>query len=108
MRKRNFSAAHARAYGVTAFPSWRALAEANVSVDRVMTVEGNPSLWHSAAVHAPQLVALTTAAGRRALRFIVGLRPPYELAFSLWSFLSQIGREGRTLPAAMGEVRAEV
>jgi len=68
---------------VSTFPDRQSLNAAGVSQDRVLTIEGNPiMMMHPRA--AQFLAAMTTTAGRSALRFIVVYRPPVELAFSFW------------------------
>ncbi len=95
VRRANFSAHHARAFSMTAFASLAALSDANVTAGRLDSLEGNPGLYQTPTRHARALASLTTPAGQRRLRFVVGLRDPLDLAFSLWSFLSSIGQEGR-------------
>jgi hypothetical protein len=108
VRALNFSAHHARAFTLTAFPSSAALLAANVSVDRVASVEGNPGIFQTPPRHARALASLVTKRGQGKLKFIVGLRDPFDLAFSLWSFLSSIGQEGRRVEARLGRALAAV
>ena len=108
LRRANFSGHHARAFSMTAFPALEALATANVSASRLISVEGNPGIFQTPPRHARALASLTTPSGRRALRLIVGLRDPFDLAFSLWSFLSSIGQEGKRVEHRMGRALAAV
>lgn len=53
LRRQNFSAHHARAFSISsAFVSDSALADANVSAARVMSLEGNPGLFQTPPRHA--------------------------------------------------------
>ena len=116
----NFSAHLRRAWSVSAVPHWRAVDAAGVSRRRLRTLEGKPSIWgseinaemilalvggsssgqSSSSAHAPPqqqhapLVPVPgmVPGGRDAVRFVVGLRNPVDLYFSLWSFLTSIGR----------------
>ena len=102
-RRLNYSGHHARAFMLTAFVSWSELAAANISRGRVASIEGNPGIFQTPPRHALALHALAAgAAGRARLRLIVGLRDPFDLAFSLWSFLSSIGQEGKRVETRMG------
>ncbi|KAL1529577.1 hypothetical protein AB1Y20_000521 [Prymnesium parvum] len=103
LRALNFSAYHARAFSLSAFPSVDALAAVNISVDRVASLEGNPGIFQTPPRHARALAALTTREGQAKLKFIVGLRDSFDLAFSLWSFLSSIGQEGKRVEQRLGK-----
>lgn len=101
LRHLNFSASHARSFSMTAFPAVSALAEANISAARVATLDGSPGIFPNGQVNARLLTSLTTGAGKRRLRFIIGLRDPFDLAFSLWAFLSSIGKESQRVEVRM-------
>ena len=105
-RRLNYSTHHARAFSLSAFASWSALAAANVSLGRVRSLEGNPGLFQTPTRHARAVAALTRPAGRPSLRFVVGLRGAYELGFSLWSFLASIGQEGKRVEVRFGRALA--
>ena len=92
----NFSAHLRRAWAVSAVPHWRAVDAAGVSRHRLRTLEGKPSIWGSAN-NAAMISALASShalvpGGPSSVRFVVGLRDPVDLYFSLWSFLTSIGR----------------
>ena len=106
LRRANYSAFHARAFTLTAFPSLEALAAANVNATRLASLEGNPGLFQTPPRHARALASLTTPAGRHELKLIVGLRDPIDLAFSLWAFLATIGQEGRRVEQRMARALA--
>ena len=105
-RRLNYSTHHARAFSLSAFASWSALAAANVSRGRVRSLEGNPGLFQTPTRHARAVAALTRPAGRPSLRFVVGLRGAYDLGFSLWSFLASIGQEGKRVEVRFGRALA--
>ena len=44
----------------------------------------NPGVFQTPPRHARALAALVTAEGQRRLKFVVGLREPLALGFSLW------------------------
>ena len=46
--------------------------------------------------------------GKGQIKLIVGLRDPFDLAFSLWSFLAQIGAEGKRVELRMGRALAAI
>ena len=108
LRRANYSAFHARAFTLTAFPSLESLAAANISARRLASLEGNPGLFQTPPRHARALASLTTATGRLQLKLIIGLRDPFDLAFSLWAFLATIGQEGRRVEQRMGRALAAV
>jgi hypothetical protein len=108
LRRQNFSAHHKRLFTLTAYPSLSALSEANISARRLASIEGNPGIFQTPPRHARALKALTTHDGQHALRLIVGLRDPFDLAFSLWSFLSAIGQEGKRVEVRMGRALAAI
>ena len=108
LRRRNYSAHHARTFVLSAFPSRATLGAANISLARVRSLEGNPGLFQTPPRHARALAALATSSGARAMRLVVGLRDPLDLAFSLWSFLSAIGQEGRRVEARLTRALAMI
>ena len=57
-----------------------------VSAARVLSLEGYPGIFQTPPRHARALAALVTPEGQRRLKFVVGLRDPLALGFSLWSF----------------------
>lgn len=83
LRRQNYSHYHTRAFSLTAYPSLSALSDANVTSSRLSSIEGNPGIFQTPPRHARALAALTTPAGRHRLRLIIGLRDPFDLAFSL-------------------------
>ena len=109
LRQRNYSAQYARAYAVSALPHRAALRAANVTADRVAVLEGQPRLWGS-RVSGARLAALAalSSRGHAALRFVVGLRDPFELMFSLWSFLYTLGRMPGRVEPTVGRALAHV
>ena len=108
LRRQNYSAFHARAFTLTAFPSLEALGAANISAGRLASLEGNPGLFQTPPRHARALASLTTPAGRLRLKLIIGLRDPFDLAFSLWAFLATIGQEGRRVEQRLGRALAAI
>lgn len=108
LRRVNYSGHHARLFALTAFPSLSSLGAANVTVGRLASLEGNPGIFQTPPRHARALASLTSTTGRRQLKLIVGLRDPFDLAFSLWSFLSSIGQEGRRVEQRMGKALAAI
>ena len=86
----------------------RILSEANVTRDRLVTLEGNPGIFQTPPRHARALKSLTTTEGRHHLKLIVGLRDPFDLAFSLWSFLSAIGQEGKRVELRISRALAAI
>lgn len=108
LRRQNFSAHHRRLFTLTAYPSLSALAAANVSASRLASIEGNPGIFQTPPRHARALRALTTSEGQLSLKLIVGLRDPFDLGFSLWSFLSSIGQEGKRVEMRMGRALAAI
>ena len=70
----------------SAFAATAELARANVSAARVLSLEGYPGIFQTPPRHARALAALVTPEGQRRLKFVVGLRDPLALGFSLWSF----------------------
>ena len=75
----------------SAFPTAASLATANISVSRVRTIEGNPSVLSGGGLGgmATALAALTTAVGRASLRFVVGVREPFDLALACWRWAAR-------------------
>ena len=108
LRRANYSGYHARAFVMSAFPATRALAAANVTRSRAVSIEGNPGIFQTPPRHARALKALTSLSGLRRLKLIVGLRDPFDLAFSLWSFLSAIGQEGKRVDVRMSRALAAI
>ena len=90
------------------FRRTRILSEANVTRDRLVTLEGNPGIFQTPPRHARALKSLTTTEGRNHLKLIVGLRDPFDLAFSLWSFLSAIGQEGKRVELRISRALAAI
>lgn len=108
LRRVNFSGHHARLFALTAFPALSSLAAHNVTPSRLAALEGNPGIFQTPPRHARALRSLTSDAGRRRLQLIVGLRDPFDLAFSLWSFLASIGQEGRRVESRMARALAAI
>ena len=86
----------------------RGLAEANVTPARLAALEGNPGIFQTPPRHARALKSLASEDGRRKLRLIIGLRDPFDLSFSLWSFLSAIGQEGKRVELRMARALAAI
>ena len=100
LRRLNFSGYHARAFKVSsAFAATAELARVNVSAARVLSLEGYPGVFQTPPRHARALAALVTDKGQGRLKFVVGLREPLALGFSLWSFQSSFGATGGRVEA---------
>jgi hypothetical protein len=108
LRRANFSAHHARLFSVTAFPAKQTLRGMNVTPSRVASLEGNPGIFQTPPRHARALASVTTPTGKHALKLIIGWRDPFDLGFSLWSFLSSIGQEGKRVELRMGKALAAI
>lgn len=108
LRRANYSGHHARAFSFTAFPSVSGLRDVAIDARRLSSLEGNPGIFQTPPRHARAIASLSTPAGQQQLQFIVGLRDPFDLAFSLWGFLSTIGQEGRRVEQRMSRALAAI